>query len=74
MSIRSSIAVLISMMANAVYFGIGTIIVLATPSLAANAAYLLPAVIAISFIAGPITGWVIAPMLRARWQREHAYA
>ena len=72
MSTRASIAVLISMMVNAVVFGIGAIAVLSIPQLNDHAAYLLPIVIAMSFMISPFIAWQIAPTLRARWQRNHA--
>jgi hypothetical protein len=72
MSTRASIAVLISMMVNAVVFGIGAIIVLSIPPLNAQAAYLLPLVVAMSFMISPFIAWHLAPMLRSRWQRTHA--
>ena len=59
------------MMVNAVVFGIGAIAVLSIPQLSANAAYLLPIVIAMSFMISPFIAWQIAPTLRARWQRNH---
>jgi hypothetical protein len=72
MSIRASIATLVSMMVNAVVFGIGAIAVLSIPQLSANAAYLLPIVVVASFLISPFIAWQIAPMLRSRWQRTHA--
>lgn len=72
MSIRASIATLVSMMVNAVVFGIGAIAVLSIPQLSANAAYLLPIVVVMSFLISPFIAWQIAPMLRSRWQWAHA--
>ena len=72
MSTRASIAVLISMMVNAVVFGIGDIVGLSIPQLNAQAAYLLPLVVAMSFMISPFIAWQLAPMLRSRWQRTHA--
>ncbi len=72
MSTRASIAALVSMMVNAVIFGVGAIAVLSIPQLSANAAYLLPIVVAMSFMISPFIAWQIAPMLRSRWQRSHA--
>lgn len=72
MSTRGYIAALIAMMVNAVIFGAGAITVLSIPALNAKAIYLLPLVIAASFIVSPFISWRIAPMLRSRWQREHA--
>jgi hypothetical protein len=72
MSVRFQIAVLVFMMVQAVAFGVGTIIVLATP-LAAFAMQLMPWVVGMSVtIAAPIS-WMIAPRLRSRfWNRSVA--
>ncbi len=72
MSIRAWISVLVSMMVNAVVFGIGAVAVLAIPALEAEAWFWLPLVIVVSFVISPFIAWQIAPMLRSRWQREHA--
>ena len=72
MSIRTYIAFLVSMMVNAVVFGVGAIAVLTIPQLEADAWFWLPLVVAVSFIVSPIIAWQIAPMLRSRWQRQHA--
>lgn len=72
MSIRAWISVLVSMMVNAVVFGVGAIAVLAIPQLNADAWFWLPLVIAASFLISPFIAWQIAPMLRSRWQREHS--
>lgn len=70
MSIRAWITALVSMMVNAVAFGIGAIAVLSVPALAADAWFWLPLVIAVSFVVSPFIAWQIAPMLRSRWQRR----
>lgn len=72
MTTRAYIAALVSMMVNAVVFGVGATAVLSIPSLSDHASRLLPIVIAISFLVSPFIGWAIAPMLRSRWQRRHA--
>ncbi len=72
MSTRFSIAALISMMINAIVFGIGVTTVLSVPSLRADAAFWLPLVVAVSFIVAPFIAWVLAPRLRSRWQRRQA--
>ena len=72
MSTRFSIAALISMMINAIVFGIGVTTVLSMPSLRADAAFWLPLVVAVSFIVAPFIAWVLAPRLRSRWQRRQA--
>lgn len=70
MTTRAYIAFTLVLMVNAVMFGAGAITVLSVPSLSANAAYLLPAVIAISMILSPLIAWAMAPTLRARWNRD----
>lgn len=71
MSVRFQIAVALSLMVNAVLFGIGAVIVLSIPELALEAKYLLPAVILISFIMTPFISWMMAPRLRNRyWQKR----
>lgn len=57
-----------SLLANAVLFGIGTITVLSIPALSANAIYLLPAVIVLSFVLAPFAGiWVARRMRLRNW-------
>jgi hypothetical protein len=71
MSIRLQISLLVYVMVQAVMFGVGTILVLATP-LAAFAMHLMPWVIGTSaIVSGPLS-WLIAPRLRARYMRETA--
>ena len=66
MTTRVSIAALIYMMVQAVAFGVGAVLVLATP-LQAEAMKLLPVVvIASSIISVPIS-WFLAPRLQARF-------
>ena len=61
---------MVSLITNAVLFGAGAITVLSVPALSEQAKYLLPAVIAASFILAPVAAWFIAPRLRARnWKR-----
>ena len=68
---RTYITVLIFMMVNAVVFGIGAITVLSVPSLSSHASVLLPTVVLSSLVISPFISWLLAPTLRARWQREH---
>lgn len=63
MSVRLQIAGLVWMMAQAVLFGVGTIIVLATP-MAGQAMYLMPWVVASSFVISLPVSWLIAPRLQ----------
>lgn len=69
MSIRIQIAIVIYMMVQAVVFGAGVILVLATP-LSAIAMNLMPWVVGVSAIASAPLSWLIAPRLRARFIRE----
>lgn len=72
MSTRFQIAVLLSLMINAVLFGIGMIIVLTIPDLAQNAKYLIPLVIGCSFLITPFIAWFMAPRMRNRyWQNRN---
>ena len=66
MSTTNQIAVLVSLMVNAVLFGFGAIAVLSIPALSAQAVWLLPAVIVLSFLATPFIARWIAPRLRLR--------
>lgn len=70
-SVRFQIAAALSVMVNAVFFGVGAIIVLSVPELAEEAKYLLPAVVVLSIILTPFISWVLAPRLRNRyWQKR----
>ena len=69
MSVRLQIAALIFMMVQGVFFGVGAVIVLATP-LSAAAAQLIPLVIGISILLSIPTAWMIAPLLRSAHQRQ----
>jgi hypothetical protein len=65
MSARIYITLLLSFMTCAVLFGIGAVAVLSVPALSEQAKFLLPAVIAASFVLGPIIAWFMAPRMRA---------
>jgi len=67
MSARIYITILLSLMTCAVLFGIGAVTVLSVPALSEQAKFLLPIVIAASFVLGPIIAWFMAPRLRARY-------
>lgn len=71
MRTRTSIAILISVMVNAVVFGAGAIAVMSIPALRDTAYVWLPAVVVASFIISPILCWYLAPRLRSRWVRRH---
>ena len=70
---RTYIAVLVFMMINALIFGVGAIAVLSIPALSAHASLLLPIVVVLSFVISPFISWLLAPTLRARWQRDHMH-
>ena len=65
---RMWIAAVIYMMVQAVTFGVGTVLVLATP-LQAEAMKLLPVVVIVSSIASIPISWWMAPRLQARFWR-----
>jgi hypothetical protein len=65
---RFQIAATIYMMVQAVAFGAGLVLILATP-LQANAMTALPVMIAISFAVAAPLSWFIAPRLQARFWR-----
>jgi hypothetical protein len=69
MMIRLSIAVLVFMMIQAVLFGVGAVLVLATP-LNELAMQLMPVVVIGSAIIAMPISWLIAPRLRARYWRR----
>ncbi|UDF30916.1 UNVERIFIED_ORG: hypothetical protein LHK14_06165 [Roseateles sp. XES5] len=60
------ITLFVSMMVNAVVFGTGTIAILTVPAFSAEAKYLLPAWIAVTFLVSPVIARVLAPRLRLR--------
>jgi hypothetical protein len=66
MSIRLQISILVYIMVQAVMFGVGIILVLATP-LSAFAMNLIPWVVGVSAIVSVPAAWIIAPRLRARF-------
>ncbi len=69
MSVRLQIAALVYLMVQAVMFGVGVVLVLATP-LAAAAMGLMPWVVISTAIVSLPVSWWIAPRLRARFWRE----
>ena len=71
LSTNTQIAILLSLMVNAVLFGIGAVTVLTIPALSENAKIWLPAVIVASFLISPVISWLLAPRLRSRLWREH---
>jgi hypothetical protein len=71
MSVRLFTAALVFMMVQGVLFGIGTVLVLATP-LTAFAMQLMPWVVGISVIVSLPLSWMIAPRLRSRFENRSA--
>ena len=72
MSTRFQIAALVFLMTVAVAFGIGIVVVLMVPALAAHAFTTIPAAVAAAIVVSGPTAWFIAPTLRARYQRLHS--
>ncbi len=73
MTIRLAIAALVFMMAQAVLFGVGVVLVLATP-LSESAMTLMPWVVGISTVVSLPISWFIAPRLRLRyWRRRERH-
>lgn len=63
--------IICSMMVNAVIFGVGAVTVLLVPALATHAKYLIPAVVAVSFLTALLVASLIAPRMRLRnWGKE----
>ena len=67
---RIYITIFLSLMTCSVLFGIGAVAVLSVPALSEQAKFLLPIVIAASFVLGPIIAWFMAPRLRARYWKD----
>jgi hypothetical protein len=64
------ITAVIYMMVNAVLFGIGVTAVLSIPTLAEQASTLIWVVTVVSFLLALPIAYVLAPRLRARYQRR----
>jgi ABC-type sulfate transport system permease subunit len=73
MTTRTRISFIVAMMVSSVLFGIGAVMVLSIKSLNVDAAFWLPVVIVVSIVISPFLSWAIAPMMRARWMREHQH-
>lgn len=73
MSVRLQIAAMVYMMAQAVLFGVGAVLVLATP-LADDAMKLMPWVVGVTALVSAPLAWWIAPRLRARFWRARGLA
>lgn len=74
LSTRARIAILIYSMTNAVLFGVGIVIVLNVPSLAAHLWIGIPVVVGLSLSLAVPIAWFIAPRLRARYWRRREEA
>jgi hypothetical protein len=70
MTTNTYISAMVSMMVNAVIFGVGAIAVLTIPPLTENAWIWLPVVVVISFVVAPFIARRIAPKMRSRWERR----
>jgi hypothetical protein len=69
MTNRMRIAIVIYAMVQAVVFGAGVVLILATP-LAQTAMVLMPWVIGLSLLISVPIAWLLAPMAQARHARE----
>lgn len=58
------ITIMVSMMVNAVIFGVGTITILTVPALNEEAKYLIPVWTVATFLVSPVIARFIAPSLR----------
>lgn len=67
MSMQRMIMFLIFLTAQAMTFGLGTAIVLVTPSLMEQVNVLLPAVNVGSLAIGAVAAWLLTPIVRARY-------
>lgn len=65
-STNTWIKIVIGMQINAILFGIGAVIVLTIPALAADAKIWLPVVVGVSFLLSPFIASILAPRLRLR--------
>ena len=68
-STRLMIAAILYSVACAFPFGAGTVVVLATPSLAQMAGVLLPYIAAESLVIGAALAWHVAPLLQSEDER-----
>lgn len=71
MSTRLAISALLFMMIQAVLFGIGAVLILATP-LQGRAAELMPILVVLTMALSGGASWWLAPRLRSRfWKSSH---
>jgi hypothetical protein len=66
MKVRLAIATLLFMIIQSVFFGIGAVLVLATP-LKEQAMLLMPLVVVVTMVVAAPASWWLAPHLRARY-------
>jgi len=66
-SARLRVTALVYSMVNAVVFGVGLIVVLATPALAQHAFFWIPSVVVSSFILSAPLSWFIASLMMQRF-------
>lgn len=68
MSLRTLKSLVMFMPFNAVIFGLMASVILLSPALSAHAAWLLPAVLALSLTAAPLV-WFVIPQIHAAYTR-----
>lgn len=70
MSTNTWLHIICAMQINAVLFGLGAVIVLVSPVMAADAKIWIPLVVVLSFVLALILARFIAPGLRLRYLRK----
>lgn len=70
MSTNTWLHIICAMQINAVLFGLGAVIVLVSPAMAADAKIWIPLVVVLSFVLALILARFIAPRLRLRYWRK----
>lgn len=70
MSTNTWLHIICAMQINAVLFGLGAVIVLVSPVMAADAKIWIPLVVVLSFVLALILATFIAPRLRLRYWRK----
>ncbi|ALK08610.1 hypothetical protein [Blastochloris viridis] len=74
MSFHRLIMFLIFLTAQAMVFGLGTAVVVITPSLMENGNVWLPVVNVSSFVIAAVAAWLITPVVRARYAAKRRVA
>lgn len=67
---RMNLTALISPIAASVLFGVGAVAALTIPALRTHLAMSLATVIVLSVPLGVLTGWLLAPRMRAKYPRD----